>query len=157
MHESTSAVELYLNGESRTVEVPVRASLAEAVRALGATGTHVGCEHGACGTCTVLLDGEPVRGCLVLAVQADGRAVTTVEGLAGDGELHPVQRSFLEHHALQCGFCTPGFVVLAAALLEREPDASEGRIVEVLSSNLCRCTGYAPILAAVRAVQAAQL
>jgi carbon-monoxide dehydrogenase small subunit len=143
-----------LNGESRTLEVPVRASLADAVRELGAPGTRIGCEHGVCGTCTVLLDGEPVRSCLVLAVQADGRSVTTVEGLSRDGELHPVQRSFLEHHALQCGFCTPGFVVLAAALLEREPDALEERIVEVLSSNLCRCTGYAPIVAAVRAAQA---
>ena len=154
MSESTSSIELLLNGQSRTVDVPVRTSLADAVRTLGATGTHIGCEHGACGTCTVLLDGEPVRSCLVLAVQADGRVVTTVEGIAGDGELHPVQRAFLDHHALQCGFCTPGFVVLAASLLEQEPDASEERIVEVLSSNLCRCTGYAPIVAAVRAAQA---
>ncbi len=154
MSESTSSIELLLNGDSRSVDVPVRTSLADAVRTLGATGTHIGCEHGACGTCTVLLDGEPVRSCLVLAVQADGRAVTTVEGIAGDGELHPVQRAFLDHHALQCGFCTPGFVVLAASLLEQEPDASEERIVEVLSSNPCRCTGYAPIVAAVRAAQA---
>ena len=100
------------------------------------------------------LAGEPVRSSLVLAVEGDGRAPTTVEGIAGDGELHPVQRAFLDHHALQCGFCTPGFVVLAASLLEQEPDASEERIVEVLSSNLCRCTGYAPIVAAVRAAQA---
>jgi carbon-monoxide dehydrogenase small subunit len=142
-----------LNGERRVLETPARTSLADAVRALGATGTRVGCEHGACGTCTVLLDGEPVRGCLVLAVQADGRAVTTVEGLTSDHDLHPVQRAFLEHHALQCGFCTPGFVVLAASLLEHEPDASAERIREVLSSNLCRCTGYAPIVAAVRAAQ----
>ena len=154
MSESTSSIELLLNGDSRSVDVPVRTSLADAVRTLGATGTHIGCEHGACGTCPVLLDGEPVRSCLVLAVQADGRAVTTVEGIAGDGELHRVQRAFLDHHALQCGFCTPVFVVLAASLLEQEPDASEERIVEVLSSNLCRCTGYAPIVAAVRAAQA---
>jgi carbon-monoxide dehydrogenase small subunit len=156
MSESGNTVEFLLNGEGRTIDVAARSSLADAVRALGATGTHVGCEHGVCGTCTVLLDGEPVRSCLVLAVQADGRAVTTVEGLAGDGELDPVQRAFLEHNALQCGFCTPGFVVLAASLLEREPDASEERIVEVLSSNLCRCTGYTPIVAAVRAAQTAQ-
>ena len=156
MSESVSTVELLLNGEARTIDVSVRASLADAVRALGATGTHVGCEHGVCGTCTVLLDDEPVRSCLVLALQADGRTVTTIEGLAADGELHPVQRAFLEHNALQCGFCTPGFVVLAASLLEREPDASEERIVEVLSSNLCRCTGYTPIVAAIRAAQTAQ-
>ena len=154
MSEPASTVHLLLNGESRTLDVPARASLADAVRALGATGTRVGCEHGVCGTCTVLLDGEPVRSCLVLALQADGRSVTTVEGLASDGELHPVQRAFLDHGALQCGFCTPGFVVLAAALLEREPDASEERVVEALSSNLCRCTGYAPIVAAVLAAQA---
>jgi carbon-monoxide dehydrogenase small subunit len=154
VNESTRTIELRLNGETRTLAVPVRATLAEAVRALGATGTRVGCEHGACGTCTVLLDGEPVRSCLVLALQADGRSVTTVEGLGADGELHPVQRAFLEHNALQCGFCTPGFVVLAASLLQHEPDASEERIVEVLSSNLCRCTGYTPIVAAVRAAQA---
>jgi len=156
MSDSVSTVELLLNGEARTIDVSVRASLADAVRALGATGTHVGCEHGVCGTCTVLLDDEPVRSCLVLALQADGRTVTTIEGLAADGELHPVQRAFLEHNALQCGFCTPGFVVLAASLLEREPDASEERIVEVLSSNLCRCTGYTPIVAAIRAAQTAQ-
>lgn len=124
------------------------------MRSLGATGTHIGCEHGVCGTCTVLLDGEPVRGCLVLALQADGRSVTTVEGLGTDGALHAVQRAFLEHNAFQCGYCTPGFLVLAASLLEREPDAPAERIVEVLSANLCRCTGYTPIVAAVRAAQA---
>ena len=153
MSESVRTIELRLNDAPATLEVPVRASLADAVRALGATGTRVGCEHGVCGTCTVLLDGEPVRACLVLAVQADGRAVTTVEGLANGDDLHPVQQAFQDHHALQCGFCTPGFVVLAASLLEREPDASEERVREVLSSNLCRCTGYTPIVAAVRAAQ----
>jgi carbon-monoxide dehydrogenase small subunit len=147
-------IDLVLNGERRECDVPVRASLADLVRSLGATGTRVGCEHGVCGTCTVLLDGEPVRGCLVLAVQAEGRAVTTIEGLAEGDDLHPVQRAFVEHRALQCGFCTPGFVLLASSLLDREPAASEERIVEVMSSNLCRCTGYAPILAAVRAAQA---
>lgn len=154
MSEQVETVHLTLNDAPATLEVPVRASLADAVRALGATGTRVGCEHGACGTCTVLLDGEPVRSCLVLAVQADGRAVTTVEGLASSDDLHPLQQAFHDHHALQCGFCTPGFVVLAASLLEREPDASEERVRDVLSSNLCRCTGYAPIVDAVRAAQA---
>jgi aerobic-type carbon monoxide dehydrogenase small subunit (CoxS/CutS family) len=152
--EQVETVHLTLNDAPATLGVPVRASLADAVRALGATGTRVGCEHGACGTCTVLLDGEPVRSCLVLAVQADGRAVTTVEGLASSDDLHPLQQAFHDHHALQCGFCTPGFVVLAASLLEREPDASEERVRDVLSSNLCRCTGYAPIVDAVRAAQA---
>lgn len=154
MSEQVETVHLTLNDAPATLGVPVRASLADAVRALGATGTRVGCEHGACGTCTVLLDGEPVRSCLVLAVQADGRAVTTVEGLASGDDLHPLQQAFHDHHALQCGFCTPGFVVLAASLLEREPDASEERVRDVLSSNLCRCTGYAPIVDAVRAAQA---
>lgn len=154
MSDSTSPIQLSLNGEAHSLAVPARATLADAVRSLGATGTHIGCEHGVCGTCTVLLDGEPVRGCLVLALQADGRSVTTVEGLGTDGALHAVQRAFLEHNAFQCGYCTPGFLVLAASLLEREPDAPAERIVEVLSANLCRCTGYTPIVAAVRAAQA---
>jgi len=151
--EQVETVNLTLNDTPATLDVPVRASLADAVRALGATGTRVGCEHGACGTCTVLLDGEPVRSCLVLAVQADGRAVTTVEGLANGDDLHPLQQAFHDQHALQCGFCTPGFLVLAASLLDREPDASEERVRDVLSSNLCRCTGYTPIVDAVRAAQ----
>jgi len=151
--EQVETVNLTLNDTPATLDVPVRASLADAVRALGATGTRVGCEHGACGTCTVLLDGEPVRSCLVLAVQADGRAVTTVEGLANGDDLHPLQQAFHDQHALQCGFCTPGFLVLAASLLDREPDASEERVRDVLSSNLCRCTGYRPIVDAVRAAQ----
>ena len=121
------------------------------MRAHGLTGTHLGCEHGVCGACTVLLDGEPVRACLVLAVQAAGARVDTVEGLADGDELHPVQAAFREQRALQCGFCTPGFVVLAAWLVDNEPDADEERVREVLSSNLCRCTGYGPILAATLA------
>ena len=153
MSEQVETVNLTLNDTPATLDVPVRASLADAVRALGATGTRVGCEHGACGTCTVLLDGEPVRSCLVLAVQADGRAVTTVEGLANGDDLHPLQQAFHDQHALQCGFCTPGFLVLAASLLDREPDASEERVRDVLSTNLCRCTGYTPIVDAVRAAQ----
>jgi aerobic carbon-monoxide dehydrogenase small subunit len=143
-------VHLVLNGGQATVEAGCRWTLADAIRSHGLTGTHLGCEHGVCGACTVLLDGEPVRACLVLALQAEGRRVDTVEGLGEPGALHPVQEAFRVARALQCGFCTPGFVVLAAWLREREPDAGEERIREVLSSNLCRCTGYGPI------VQAAQ-
>jgi carbon-monoxide dehydrogenase small subunit len=146
-------VELTLNGEPAALSVAPRWTLADAVRAHGLTGTHLGCEHGVCGACTVLLEGEPVRACLVLAVQAAGARVDTVEGLARNDELHPVQEAFREARALQCGFCTPGFVVLAAWLVENEPDADEERVREVLSSNLCRCTGYGPILAATLAAR----
>jgi aerobic-type carbon monoxide dehydrogenase small subunit (CoxS/CutS family) len=149
-----ATVQLELNGSQVTVDVPVRLTLADMLRdRLGLTGTHLGCEHGICGACTVMLDGKPVRSCLVLAVQADGAAVRTVEGLAEGEALHPLQRAFHEHHALQCGFCTPGFLMLATGLLENEPRATEERVREVLSSNLCRCTGYTPILAAVLAAQ----
>jgi aerobic-type carbon monoxide dehydrogenase small subunit (CoxS/CutS family) len=147
------AVELRVNGEPRTLRATPRHTLADALRADGLTGTHLGCEHGVCGACTVLLGGEPVRSCLVLAVQAEGGDVRTVEGLARGGELHPLQRAFQEAGALQCGFCTPGFLMLAAGVLGREPDASEERLREALSSNLCRCTGYSSILEAVRAAQ----
>jgi carbon-monoxide dehydrogenase small subunit len=143
-----------LNGEPVSLEVPVRWTLGDVLRELcGLTGTHYGCEHGVCGACTVLLDGEPVRSCLMLGIQVDRCRVTTIEGLARGDELHPLQRAFSEHHALQCGFCTPGFIVLAAGLLQREPVASEERIRGVLSSNLCRCTGYTPIMEAVLAAQ----
>ncbi len=140
------AFPLTLNGTATTVEVGSRWTLADAIRSTGLTGTHVGCEHGICGTCTVLLDDAPVRACLVLALQASGRAVETVEALGEPGALHPVQEAFRRARAQQCGFCTPGFVVLAAWLRTHEPDAGEERIREVLSSNLCRCTGYGPIL-----------
>ena len=124
----------------------------------GLTGTHLGCEHGVCGACTVLVDGKPVRACLMFAVQAQGQEVRTVEGLAevtdaGD-VLHPLQQAFWEHHGLQCGFCTPGFLMLAAGVLEAEPDISDDELKHVLSSNLCRCTGYQNILKAVRAAAA---
>jgi aerobic carbon-monoxide dehydrogenase small subunit len=150
---SEVAVGLTVNGEPRTLRATPRHTLADALRADGLTGTHLGCEHGVCGACTVLLDGDPVRACLVLAVQAEGREVRTVEGLARGEELHPLQRAFHEAGALQCGFCTPGFLMLAAGVLEREPGASEERLREALSANLCRCTGYTGIVAAVRAAQ----
>jgi carbon-monoxide dehydrogenase small subunit len=143
-------VPLTLNGAPATLHAMPRLTLADAVRAHGLTGTHLGCEHGVCGACTLLLDDEPVRSCLVLAVQARGRRVDTVERLGSGGVLHPVQEAFREHRALQCGFCTPGLVVLAEWLVRREPDATGERVREVVSSNLCRCTGYAPILRAIR-------
>jgi carbon-monoxide dehydrogenase small subunit len=143
-----------LNGSATTLRFPVRWTLADVLREkAGMTGTHLGCEHGVCGACTVLVDGQPVRSCLMLGVQAADLSVRTIEGLSSPGELHPVQRAFHENHALQCGYCTPGFIMLSVGLLEHEPDASEDRLRDVLSSNLCRCTGYGPIL---RAVQAAQ-
>jgi aerobic carbon-monoxide dehydrogenase small subunit len=149
------AVALTLNGTPASFSAPARWTLADALRErLGATGTHLGCEHGVCGTCTVLLDGEPVRACLVLAVQADGREVDTVEGLAQGDELTPLQRAFHEHHALQCGFCTPGFLMAATALVRDEPDATHEQVREALAGNLCRCTGYTPIVAAVHSVLA---
>src|SRR5437773_529000 len=140
--EQRAEVELTINGAAAELDVPVRRTLADALREHGLTGTHLGCEHGVCGACTVLLDGEPVRSCLVLAVQAAGREVRTIEGVADGGELHPVQRAFHEHRALQCGFCTPGFVMLALGLLERERDLDGAAIRHALSANLCRCTGY---------------
>jgi carbon-monoxide dehydrogenase small subunit len=148
-------IALELNGESRRMSVNHRWTLADELRqTAGLTGVHLGCEHGVCGACTVLFDGDPVRSCLMLAVQADGHSVRTVEGLDIGGQ-HPLQRAFHEHQALQCGFCTPGFLMLAAGLLDREPDASERRVREVLSSNLCRCTGGLPIVRAVLAAQRA--
>lgn len=142
-------VDLTLNGKEVSLEAGVRWTLADAVRAHGLTGTHLGCEHGVCGACTVLLDGQPVRSCLVLAPQASGRRVDTVEALGTPDELHPVQEALLEARGLQCGFCTPGFVMLAAWLREQRPDADPAEVREVLSSNLCRCTGYGPIVKAV--------
>jgi carbon-monoxide dehydrogenase small subunit len=144
-------VQFEVNGKSASVEVEPRTSLADCLRhVLRLTGTHVGCEHGVCGACTVIVDGAAVRSCLMLAVQADGTTVTTIEGLnSDDGTLTPLQASFRKHHALQCGFCTPGFLITAHALLSEEPDADADRVREVLSGNLCRCTGYIPIVDAV--------
>jgi aerobic carbon-monoxide dehydrogenase small subunit len=144
---------LNVNGESKSVAVEARKSLADTLREdCRLTGTHLGCEHGVCGACTVLLDGEPVRSCLMLAVQAAGHSVRTVEGLAAeDGTLHPLQQAFWENHGLQCGFCTPGFLMLAAGLLESADPLTDEMIDDALSSNLCRCTGYQNISKAVRA------
>jgi 2-furoyl-CoA dehydrogenase 2Fe-2S iron sulfur subunit len=142
---------LTLNGRKMSGEAEPRMLLSDFLRhVLGATGTHVGCEHGVCGCCTVLLDGTAVRSCLTLAVQAEGRAVTTVESLAGaDGKLSVLQQAFQNNHALQCGFCTPGILMSFTDFLERNPNPSEAEVVEVLSGHLCRCTGYAGIVSAV--------
>jgi carbon-monoxide dehydrogenase small subunit len=148
-------ITLQVNGRSYAIEVEPRRSLADALREnCGLTGTHLGCEHGVCGACTVLVDGQAVRACLMFAVQAQGKAVRTVEGLANGDELHPLQQAFWENHGLQCGFCTPGFLMLAAGVLEAEPHISDEELLQVLSSNLCRCTGYQNIIKAVRAAAA---
>jgi aerobic carbon-monoxide dehydrogenase small subunit len=151
----TRTVRLRVNGEPHERVVEVRKTLADFLRDdLALTGTHLGCEHGVCGACTVLLHGEPVRSCLLLAVQADGTDVTTVEGLADGDELHPLQQAFWDHHALQCGFCTPGILLTAKAFLEECPQPTDDEIRESLSGNLCRCTGYHFIVEAIRAAAA---
>jgi carbon-monoxide dehydrogenase small subunit len=143
---------LTVNGRAYPQRVEPRRTLLDALREeCGLTGTHMGCEHGVCGACTVLLDGDPVRACLVFAVQAQGSAIRTIEGLAEGDRLTPLQRAFAAHHGVQCGFCTPGFLMLATGVIEREPDISDADLLEALSSNLCRCTGYQGIVAAVRA------
>ena len=152
MHDVT----LVVNGERHAIRVEARRTLADAIREdCGLTGTHLGCEHGVCGACTVLLDGRPVRACLMFAVQADGHAVRTGEGLADGAALSPLQQAFIDNHALQCGYCTPGFLMLGTAILEQDPGIGEADLVDLLSSNLCRCTGYANIVKAVRAAGAA--
>ncbi len=145
-------VRLSVNRRSYERTVEPRTTLADFLRDdLDLTGTHVGCEHGVCGACTVLLDDQPVRSCLLFAVQLDGAAVTTVEGLADGERLHPIQEAFREYHGLQCGFCTPGLLLTAKALLEEHPAPSDGEIREAIAGNLCRCTGYHFIVAAIRA------
>jgi carbon-monoxide dehydrogenase small subunit len=146
----TREISVTINGAEHTREVETRLNLADFLRhELEMTGTHVGCEHGACGACTVLVDGEAVRSCLMLAVQANGQEVTTVEGLAADdGALHPVQEAFWKNHGLQCGFCTPGMVISVAAFLKDNPDPTEKDVRAALSGNICRCTGYQGIVAA---------
>jgi carbon-monoxide dehydrogenase small subunit len=144
-------ITLTVNGETRSASVEPRLTLADFLREeCRLTGTHLGCEHGVCGACTVMLDGAAVRACLVFAVQADGAEITTVEGLAPDGELNPVQEAFRDCHGLQCGFCTPGFVVSVTAFLRDHPSPTDDEIREALSGNICRCTGYQGILKAVR-------
>jgi carbon-monoxide dehydrogenase small subunit len=147
---------LKVNGQTHDIDVEPRLTLVDCLRhELGLTGSHVGCEHGVCGACTVIVDGKPARGCLMLAVQADGASIETVESLADGDTLAPLQASFRRHHALQCGFCTPGMLMTAHALLTAEPDCDESRIRAALSGNLCRCTGYIGIVEAVLEARAA--
>jgi carbon-monoxide dehydrogenase small subunit len=143
-------ITLNVNGRGHEVLLESRKTLADVLRQdLGLTGTHLGCEHGICGACTVLLDGEPVRSCLIFGVQADGHEVRTVESLADGGQLNDLQQAFSRHHGLQCGFCTPGFLMLAEAYLATEPQPDREEVREVISANLCRCTGYQGIVDAV--------
>jgi carbon-monoxide dehydrogenase small subunit len=149
-------VSLRVNGEQHEVSVEARRTLSDVIRDdIGLTGTHLGCEHGVCGACTVLVDGEPARSCLMLAAQADGAELTTIEGLAGpDGTLHPIQQAMMDAHGFQCAFCSPGFLMSAVALLDENPNPTNDEIREELSGNLCRCTGYQSIVAGVeRAVE----
>jgi aerobic-type carbon monoxide dehydrogenase small subunit (CoxS/CutS family) len=151
-------VKLTVIGVECQRSVEARMSLADFLRdELDLTGTHLGCEHGVCGACTILLDGNAVRSCLLLAVQADGASLMTVEGLAQGGQLHPLQQAFQENHALQCGFCTPGILMTVYAFLKEQPNPTEQQVREALSGNICRCTGYAPIVQAILQVSREQL
>jgi carbon-monoxide dehydrogenase small subunit len=150
--EDTRKVALTVNGKKYEREVPVRFHLADVLRhELGLTGTHLGCEHGVCGACTVLLDGQSARSCLTLAVQAEGCEITTIEGIANGDGLHPLQSAFREYHALQCGFCTPGMTTTLVEFLRDNPDPTEPEVREAISGNLCRCTGYQGIVDATLA------
>jgi carbon-monoxide dehydrogenase small subunit len=145
------SIRLSVNGRTYEREVAARTTLVDFLRhELGLTGTHVGCEHGVCGACTIVKDGQAVRSCLMLAVQADGTELQTVEGLAGPDGLHPIQEAFIEKHGLQCGFCTPGFLMTTLEFLGDTPDPSDEEIREALGGNLCRCTGYQSIMDSVR-------
>ena len=151
----TRSVVLNVNGASRAISVEARKTLADAIREdLGLTGTHLGCEHGVCGACTVLLDGEVVRSCLLFAVQVEGAQVTTIEGIGTGDALHPMQRAFSEYHGLQCGFCTPGMILAGIDVLSRNPDPSPREIREEMGGNICRCTGYQKIVESVQAAAA---
>ena len=152
MNEKLDPITVEVNGKQRTAQVPARLSLVDWLRdELRLTGTHVGCEHGICGACSIMLDGDPVRSCLMFAVQADGHRITTVEGLAAaDGKLSVLQDSFCEAHGLQCGYCTPGMLISSQALLNQTPDPSEEQIRDAIGGNLCRCTGYKQIVDAVK-------
>jgi carbon-monoxide dehydrogenase small subunit len=148
----TRDIEIVVNGRPCRAAVEPRTTLADFLREqLDLTGTHLGCEHGVCGACTVLLDGQPVRSCLLLAIQLDGASIMTVEGLADGESLHPLQQAFWEHHALQCGFCTPGLLLTALALLKENPRPTDLEIREAIAGNLCRCTGYHFVVEAIRA------
>jgi carbon-monoxide dehydrogenase small subunit len=152
----SDTVVVVVNGEQRSLEVEGRTLLVHALReGLGLTGAHIGCDTSQCGACTVLLDGRAVKSCTVLAHQVDGREITTIEGLAPRGETHPLQRAFVEHHGLQCGFCTPGVILTAADLLSRNAEPSDDEIRHALRGNLCRCTGYQGILESIRSIGAA--
>ena len=152
----SDSVSLAVNGEERSLEVEGRTLLVHALRdGLGLTGTHIGCDTSQCGACTVLLDGRAVKSCTMLAQQAEGHEITTIEGLGQNGELHPIQRAFVEHHGLQCGFCTPGFILTTADLLSRNGAPSDAEIRHALRGNLCRCTGYQGIVESIRAAGAA--
>ena len=143
---------LSINGRKHAIRVEPRLTLVDAIREeCGQTGTHIGCEHGVCGACTIILDGEAVRSCLMFAVQAEGKEIRTVEGLANGDRLHVLQQAFIDNHGLQCGFCTPGFLMLAVNALEKNPDIGDEALVDLLSSNLCRCTGYQNIIKSVKA------
>ncbi len=149
-HQLQRAIRLTVNGIEYQESAEARMSLADFLREkLDLTGTHLGCEHGVCGACTVLLEGEAIRACLMLAVQADGASLMTVEGLAEGEQLHPLQRAFQENHALQCGFCTPGILMTAYAFLQEEANPTKQQVREAISGNICRCTGYAPIIQAI--------
>ena len=149
-------IQLTVNGTSHEAHVEPRTTLADFLRSqLALTGTHLGCEHGVCGICTILVDGKAVRSCLMLAVQADGSEIMTVEGLGGaDGKLHPIQEAFIEEHGLQCGFCTPGFLIAIYELLKDNPSPDDAEILDVLGGQICRCTGYQSILRAVHSAAA---
>jgi carbon-monoxide dehydrogenase small subunit len=147
-------ITLTVNGRDHTIWVEPRKTLVDAIRDdCGQTGTHIGCEHGVCGSCTAIIGEDAVRSCLMFAVQAQGRNIRTVEGLAAGDDLHPLQRAFITHHGLQCGFCTPGFLMLAVNALEQRPDIGDEDLLDILASNLCRCTGYQNIVKAVRAAR----
>ena len=155
MPDALTRVELRVNGELHTLDVEPRTLLVQALRdGLGLTGAHIGCDTSQCGACTVLLDGRAVKSCTVLALQAVGSDLTTIEGLAPDGELHPVQRAFVEEHGLQCGFCTPGMILTSVDLLSRDGDPDDEAIRDALRGNICRCTGYETIVRSVRAAAA---
>ena len=153
--ENKVDISLNINSQRYDVSVESRQTLADVIRQdCRLSGTHIGCEQGVCGSCTVVVDGDPVRSCLMFAVQAEGKKIKTIEGLATAEKLHPIQEAFSENHALQCGFCTPGFIMLIEAYLEKNPEPNDDEIIDILSSNLCRCTGYQNIIKALKQIVA---